>query len=137
MIKIKEYTPPISDKYFKNIEYVLIYHENIVELPYWLLQCTKVRHLNISNNNIKNICNINGLVNLEYLNLSANPIKSIYGLNNFYKLRTLMITDTKVESLLPLPSKFSGTVYAKRSKLSNEEIKSNILHRSMNILTNY
>ncbi|TKJ20105.1 MAG: hypothetical protein CEE43_13735 [Promethearchaeota archaeon Loki_b32] len=62
----------------------------------------KIRHLELTNKNIKKIIDIEGLdllTNLEDLNLSYNDISEIIGLNNLTKLQNLNLSHNKISKI--------------------------------------
>ena len=62
----------------------------------------KIRHLDLTDKNIKKIMDIEGLdllTNLEDLNLSHNDISEINGLNNLIKSRNLNLSHNKISKI--------------------------------------
>lgn len=90
-------------EYARNLEKVKLSHNGLDEKDFWVFRLnSKIKHLDVSSNRIKNVDFLYGMDSLTYLDIGDNAIKDISPLRALSNLKELSLYATDVKDLTPI-----------------------------------
>lgn len=89
----------LPDEYFVDIKEMDLSEQNLTSIPKFLLKCRNLEVLNLSDNQIREIENLDNLSNLRRLDISWNQLTKLENLDTLVSLQTLTISYNQIKEL--------------------------------------